>query len=143
MKRQSLVIMAAVISIFTIALISFFFYQQPVLLIEIGPMSSIYVKQGNRFSLDISVRNKPGFRSAARKVRGEVRLPEGFIEESMQTRNRELIFGSIPPGDASHYGLETLVSNDTDTGEYSVKISIWGSNIGESEHDIDIVVITP
>ena len=142
MKRQSIAITAVVISIVAIAIVSFFFYQQqPDLTLEIGPKSPFIVTQGNRFSLDISVRNKPGFRPAAKKVRGEMRLPEGFIEESMQTRTRQLIFGSVPPGDASHYGFEILVSNSTDTGEYSVQIIIWGSNITELVRDIEVVVV--
>lgn len=113
----------------------------PTLEIELNPLPPLTVKSGDNFSIDISVRNNPGFKATARHVRGELELPEGFIEESKQNRTRQLIFGTIIPGDASHYGLTIIVSNSIVLGEYHAILTIWGENLPRQAIDIRISVI--
>ena len=117
-------------------------YQSPPTLeIELNPLPPLTVKSGEYFSIDISVRNTPGFKVTARHVLGELELPEGFIEESKQNKTRQLIFGTIMPGDASHYGLTIIVSNSIVLGEYHATLTIWGENLPRHAIDIKITVI--
>lgn len=144
MRLQSIALIAIVAIGVAMTVGALFLYQPPpALKIELNPSSPLKVKQGGRFSLDISVRNDPGFRAEAKNVRGELELPGGFIEESLQTSTRQLIFGGISPGDASHYGLTIIVLNTVEVGEYHAKLTVWGANIPTTVIDIEITVLSP
>jgi hypothetical protein len=111
------------------------------LAIELEPPSPMNALRGSNFSLGISVRNSPGFFVAeAEHVQGELELPEGFIEESLQTRTRQLIFGDISSGDASHYDLIITVLDTVEVGEYHAQLAVWGENVPRTVSDIKIVV---
>jgi hypothetical protein len=102
------------------------------------------VKKGGNFSLSISVRNVGEFlKPEPKAIQGELQLPNGFIEESLQTNTRQLIFGTISAGDASHYGLTIIALNTVDVGEYSAKLRVWGANVPEKTSDIKIIVLPP
>ncbi len=113
----------------------------PTLEIELDPPSPLSVRRGESFSLEISVRNDPGLRARAEHVRGELVLPEGFIEESLQTWTRQLIFGDISPGDASHYGLTITALDTVEEGEYHASLTVRGSNIPAEDVDLEITVL--
>ncbi len=53
------------------------------------------------------------------------------------------MFGSISPGDASHYGLTIIVLDTVEVGEYHAKLTVWGANIPAIESDIEITVLAP
>ncbi|MFW9856803.1 MAG: hypothetical protein ACFFFG_17270 [Candidatus Thorarchaeota archaeon] len=108
--------------------------------IELNPSSPVSVQSGSSFALEISVRITSGFKPPARHVRGELELPEGFIEDSLQTRTRQLTFGTIWPGDASHYGLTIIVSDTVTLGECQANLTIWGENIPKEVILIQICV---
>jgi hypothetical protein len=115
----------------------------PQLSIELNPSPPITVNQGGEFSIDISVRNKAGlFIAEANNISGELALPEGFIEKALQTSTRQLIFGGISAGDASHYGLAIIVSSIVEMGEYHAELTIKGANIPTETLDIEITVLT-
>ncbi len=114
----------------------------PVVSTELNP-SSIEVKQGGESALDVSVRNKAGFFIAeAQNVRGVLELPEGFIEKYFQASTRQLNFGGIDAGDASHYGLTVIASNTVALGLYHAKLTISGANILTETIDIEITVLS-
>jgi len=116
----------------------------PTLEMELNPLPPLTVKKGGNFPLEVSVRNGRGFfKPEAQDIQGELQLPEGFIEESLQTNTRQLIFGTISPGDASHYGLTIIASNTVDAGDYSAKLTVWGANVPERTTDIKIIVLPP
>jgi uncharacterized membrane protein len=106
---------------------------------ELNP-NSLNIKQGETTELNISLRNNAGFRPTAREVYGQLELPEGFIENSLHTQSRDLTFGLIPSGDASHYSLNILAENDLESGTYYAKFTFWGKNVQTHEMDIEIVV---
>lgn len=145
MKRRSIALIAIVVVAIatTVGVLSSFLPVSPTIKVEVNPPPPLKVKQGGNFSLGISVRNEPGFKAEAKHVRGELELPEGFIEESLRTRVRQLIFGTISPGDASHYGLTIVVSKTVEVGEYHAKLTIWGANIPRKAIDIEIIVLPP
>jgi hypothetical protein len=121
--------------------VAFLRLSPPALAIELDPLPPMNAMQGGNFSLGISVRNSPGFFvSEAEHVQGELELPEGFIEESLQNRTRQLMFGDISSGDASHYGLTITVLNTVEVGEYHAQLAIWGENVPKIVSDIKIVV---
>lgn len=136
--------MIATIAILAVAAIGVIFSIQspPALAAEVTPVPPIRVKQGENFSLGISVRNGAGFfKPEAEHIQGELKLPEGFIEESLQTGTRQLLFGSISPGDASHYGLTIIVLDTVEVGEYHAKLAVWGANTPTRENEIEIIVL--
>ena len=143
MRRQSVALIAVVVIVLvTVVGVLFLQQSQPTLEIELFPHPPLRVNRGGNFSLGISVRNSPGFKAEAKYVRGELELPEGFIEESLRTRTRQLIFGTISPSDASHYSLTMIVLNTVEVGEYHAKLAIWGANILEKVIDIEITVLS-
>lgn len=102
--RQRLIALIAIIVIEVAVATTVLFLFQPLSTkkIKLIPSIPIRVKPEGNFSLEISVRNDPGFfKAQAKHIQGELEVPEGFIEESLQTRIRQLIFGTISPGDAS------------------------------------------
>jgi len=146
MRRQSIAFIATVIIVIvaTTAVALFLFKSPPILSVELNPSSPIEVKQGGEFSLGVAVRNEVGlFRAEAQNVRGKLELPDGFIEESFQTSTRQLIFGGIDAGDASHYGLTIIVLNTVEMGEYHAELTVWGANISTETIDIEITVLSP
>ncbi len=146
MKQQSIALTAivAIAVVATTAIAISLFKSPPTLSIELNPSSPIEVKQGKEFSLGISVRNKAGlFLAEAQNVRGELELPEGFIEKTFQNSTRQLNFGGISAGDASHYGLTIIVSNTVEMGEHHAKLTIWGANIPTETIDIGITALSP
>ena len=136
---------AAIVILVATAIGTFLSLQSsPTLGIELNPLPPLTVKKGGNFSLEISVRNDAGFfKPEAQAIQGELQLPEGFIEESLQTNMRQLIFGTISPGDASHYGLTIIALNTVEVGEYHAKLAVWGANIPEKTSDITILVLPP
>jgi hypothetical protein len=146
MRLQSIALIAvvaiAVIATTTVAVS--YLKSPPILSIELNPSSPIEAKQGSEFSLGISVRNKAGLLIAeAKNVRGLLELPEGFIEKAFQTNTRQLIFGGIDAGDASHYGLTIIVSNTAEIGEHHARLTISGANIPTETIDIVFTVRSP
>jgi hypothetical protein len=122
----------------------FLIWSPPALAIELTPVPPISVKQGGNFSIEISVRNDAGFfKAEAEHVQGELKLPEGFIEESLQTGTRQLLFGSISTGDASHYSLTIIALGTVEVGEYHAKLAVWGANTPTRESEIEITVLAP
>jgi hypothetical protein len=116
----------------------------PTLETELNPLPRLTVERGGNFSLEISVRNGGGFfKPEPQGIQGELQLPDGFIEESLQTNTRQLMFGTISPGDASHYGLTIITSNTVDIGEYFAKLTVWGANVPERTSNIEIIVVPP
>ena len=144
MRRKSIALIAIVaiaVVATTMGAISLL-QSPPELSIELNPSPPINVKQGGEFSIDISVRNKAGlFITEAINVRGELELPEGFIEKALQTSTRQLIFGGINAGDASHYGLTIIALNTVEMGEYHAELTVWGANIPTETIDIEITVL--
>lgn len=137
--------MVAIVAVIVVAIIVVvsFLKSSPQLSIGLNPSPPITVNQGGEFSIDISVRNKAGhFIAKAHNVRGELELPEGFMEKALQTSTRQLIFGGIEAGEASHFGLTIIVSNIVKTGEYHAELTIKGANIPTETHDIEITVLT-
>lgn len=90
------------------------------------------------------MRNSAGFfKPEPKDIQGKLELPEGFIEESLQTKTCQLMFGTISPGDASHYGLTIIALNSVEIGEHHAKLTVWGANIPEQTSDIKILVLPP
>ena len=144
--RRRLIALIAVPTVLVATAIGIFLLVEPspTLEVELNPLPPLTVKKGGSFSLDISVRNGAGLlKPALQDVRGELQLPTNFIEESLQTNVRQLIFGTISAGDASHYGLTIIASNDVDVGEYSAKFRVWGANVPERSIDIEVIVLPP
>jgi hypothetical protein len=145
MKRR-LIALIAVLAVLVATVIGIFLLLEssPTLEVELNPLPPLTVKRGGNFSLDISVRNGVGFlKPALQDIRGELQLPTDFIEESLQTNVRQLIFGTISAGDASHYGLTIIASNHVAVGEYSAKFRVWGANVPERSIDIEVIVLPP
>lgn len=145
MRLQSiaLIVIVAIAVIATTAVVISLLKSPPTLSIELNPSSSIEVKQGGEVSLSISVRNKAGlFIAEAQNVRGELELPVGFIEKAFQTNTRQLNFGGIDAGDASHYGLTIIASNTVELGLHHAKLTISGANIPTETIDIGIAVLS-
>lgn len=121
-----------------------FLQSSPTLEVELNPLPPLTVKEGGNFSLGISVRNGGGFlKPELQDIRGELQLPEGFIEESFQTNTRQLIFGTISAGDASHYSIAIIALNTVDIGEHLAKLRVWGANVPERTIEMEIVVLPP
>ena len=145
MRRRSIALIATiVIVVATATAVLFLFQSPPTLEIELNSPLPLRVKQEGNVSLEISVRNGPGFfKAQAKHIQGELELPEGFIEESLQTRTRQLIFGTISPEDASHYGLTIIGLSTVEVGEYHAKLTVWGANMPRRVNDIEITVLPP
>ncbi|MHA2226397.1 MAG: hypothetical protein ACXAC8_14405 [Candidatus Hodarchaeales archaeon] len=144
MKREktvSLIAVVAIVIIMSAVGVFLLFVSPPPLEIEVNPSPPLRVSQGETFSIDITIRIHPGVLALARHVRGELNLPEDFLEESQQARTRQLIFGSIWPGDASHYGLTIIVSDSIAFGIYHATFTIWGENLPITAIDIEITVV--
>jgi len=135
-------LVATIVILVVVALgVAFLRLPPPALAIELDPLPPMNTMKGGSFSLGISVRNSPGFFVAeAEHVQGELELPEGFIEESLQTRTRQLIFGDISSGDASHYDLIITVLDTVEVGEYHAQLAVWGENVPRTVSNIKIVV---
>ena len=143
---RRLIVSIAVLAVLVATVTGIFLFLQspPALEIELNPPPPLTVKKGGNFSFEISVRNSGGFfKPEPQNIQGELQLPEGFIEESLQTNKRQLIFGTISPGDASHYNLTIIASNSVDAGEYSAKLTVWVANVPEKTSDINIIVPPP
>jgi hypothetical protein len=108
--------------------------------IQFNPSILINVNQGESSSLEIILRNSPGLKAAAEGVEGELVLPDGFIEESLQTQTRQLIFGRIHPGEAGQYTLTIAALNTVEAGEHYAKLTVWGTNIPRQEVNLKIIV---
>jgi uncharacterized membrane protein len=145
MRRRTIVLIAVTIILVATATGIFLLVQSsPALKIELNPLPPLTVKKGGNFSIEISVRNGGGFfKAEAEDIKGELQLPEGFIEESLQTKTRQLIFGAISPGDASHYGLTIIALNSIEEGEYHARLTVWGANVPEEASDIKIMILPP
>lgn len=144
--RRRLIALIAVLTVLVATTTgTFLFFQSPPALeIELNPLPPLTVKKGGNFSFSISARNRGGFFiPEPQHIQGELQLPDGFIEESLQTSTRQLSFGTISSGDASHYGLTIIASNTVDIGEYSAKLKVWGANVPEKTSDIKIIVLPP
>ena len=98
------------------------------------------VVRGGNFSIEIAVRNGPGIKAGAEHVQGELTLPEGFLEDSLQTRTRQLLFGNIEAGDASYYVLTITAFDTVEVGEYNAKLVVWGANVPRTETNVEIIV---
>jgi len=61
----------------------------------------------------------------------------------LRTNMRQLVFGTISAGDASHYGLSIIALNTVDVGEYSAELRVWGVDVPERTSDIEIIVLPP
>jgi hypothetical protein len=141
-RRRLIVLIVIFAVLLPIAIgILLFFGSSPTLEIELNPVPPLTVTIGENFSVGISVRNVAGFlKPKLINVRGELQLPEGFIDESLQTNTRQLVFGTISPGDASHYGLTIVSSSAVDVGKYFATLTVWGANVPQRALDIEIIV---
>jgi hypothetical protein len=128
-----------IVIIIFVVFFSYVTFAPATLQVELNP-SSLNIQQGERTELNISLRNLAGFRPIAESVYGKLELPDGFIENSLRTQNRYLIFGTILTGDASHERLEILAENDLESGTYYAKFTFWGKNVQTHEIDIEIIV---
>ncbi len=108
--------------------------------IQFNPSPPLNVNQGESSSLEIILRNSPGLKAAAEGVEGELVLPDGFVEESLQTQTRQLIFGRIHPGEAGQYTLTIAALNTVEAGEHYAKLTVWGTNIPRQEVNLKIIV---
>lgn len=142
MRRLLVALTALIVVVVAAAIVTFLLLESsPTLEIELTPLPPLTLKKGGNFSLGISVRNMRGFfKPELQNIQGELQLPDGFIEESLQTNTRQLIFGTISAGDASHYGLTIIALNTAEAGEYSAKLTIRGANVPEKTVDIAIIV---
>ncbi len=145
MRRRTIALIAATAILVATAIGTFLLLQSsPTIKIELNPLPPLTVKKGGNFSLGISVRNGGGFfKAEAEDIKGELQLPEGFIEESLQTNTRQLMFGTISPGDASHYDLTIIALNSVEEGEYHARLTVWGANVPEEASDIKIMILPP
>ena len=128
-----------VVIILFVAFFSYVTFAPATLQVELNP-SSLNIQQGEITELNISLRNSAGFRPTAKEVYGQLELPDGFIENPFHTQTRDLIFGTILRGDASHYRLEIIAENDLESGTYYAKFTFWGKNVQTHEIDIELIV---
>jgi len=140
MRRQIILSIIVIVIIIGISGIYMYKFTKASVEVEIYPTPPIEVTAGESFTLEISVRNNPGLHAEAKNVFGELLLPDGFLEEYFNSRERGLIFGDISPGDACHYGLNIKVSSFLKPGEYHAKLIIQGDNIPKETIDITIIV---
>ena len=118
----------AVVIILFVVFFSYVTFAPATLQAELNPIS-LNIQQGEIKELNISLRNSAGFRPNAKEVYGQLELPDGFIDVSLHTQTRDLIFGTILRGDASHYRLGILAENSLESGTYYAKFTFWGKNV--------------
>ncbi|MDR1992000.1 MAG: hypothetical protein LBQ98_00620 [Nitrososphaerota archaeon] len=145
MKQKILISSFIVIAAISVMLVWFLYFAPATLQAEINSATidtqqPVSLQQGESTQFTISLRNIAGFRPIAKGVYGQLDLPEGFIENSLQTQTRELAFGLILPGDAGHYGLNISAEDTVKPGSYYAKFTFWGENVQTQEIDIAINV---
>jgi uncharacterized membrane protein len=144
LRQRWIVLISAVIIVAIIIAGVIFFVRSPVnpatLELALNPSPPLNINQGEKITLQISLRNSPGFRAVAEGVKGELLLPDGFIEESFQTQTRQLVFGRIDPGESGNFGLTIVASDTIEAGVYQAKLSFWGTNVPKQEVNLEIYV---
>ena len=93
--RRRLIALIAVLAVLLTTATGIFLLlgSSPTLQIELDPLPPMTVKKGGNFSLTISVRKSAGFfKPELQDIQGELQLADGFIEESLQTNTRQLIY---------------------------------------------------
>ena len=113
---------------------------QASLQVELNPVSPLYFQKGTSAQLDISLRHVSGFSVPAKSVTGCLELPDGFIEDSLHTQTRSLLFGSIHSGEGGHYCLKITAEDTVVPGTYHAKLVYWGKNVQTQELDIELIV---
>jgi hypothetical protein len=114
--------------------------------VELNPVPPLYFQQGETLQIDVislrqlSLKLNPLFMVPARGVEGRFELPDGFFTvDSLQSQ--VIPFGSIYPGDASHFGsLLITVEDNVAPGTYHAKFVYWGKNVQTQEIDIELIV---
>ncbi len=144
MRQRWIVLISAVIIVAIITVGIIFFVMSPInpatLELDLNPPTPLSINQGEKLTLQISLRNNPGFTATAEGVEGELALPDGFIEELLQTQTRQLAFGRIDPGEAGTFALTIAASDTVEAGEYQAKLSFWGTNVPRQEVNLEIIV---
>lgn len=146
--RKALVLVVAVLLAICVTglLLVFAFFGhiplgEPKLRIEFDPPPPWQVRAGHTFEVGIGIANDAWLLAAAKDIRVDVSMPEGFISSRTGTNECEIYFGALHGGDGLGNTLSVMVSSNVSSGNYTISIRVLGENFPEKISTPQVMVL--